>query len=911
MGHSLGGIVLKQALILASQQDRYANIFNATIGIIFFGTPHRGSKVADYGLMLARVPYALSLRDNPVLLEALKKGNEGLGKLTEEFKALMERGGKEVVSFYETKKEGVGIVKMLVVEKTSALLKSPDERDLPYEEAIPVTASHRDICRFASSADTTYKSAVQRIKNIYKARLGSRTEVKNEHYLVPHSVNPHFTGRDDIRRKLVTALIEDDWMGDEKQKRFVLHGLGGSGKTQISLKFAQDYKNRYCSIFWIDASSNELAQEGFMNIARTCKQEAQIESVKTWLSTKEHWLLIIDNADGPKLDVSKFFPPGTKGTILLTTRNPDFQKYATSGSYKVDEMSPDDAVSLLLKTSALQDQTDEERKSAEKVAKTLGNLALAIVQAGAVIRQGLVSLDGFCDLYSKRKKELLESGRQDSSVDYQRSVYTTWEISVRMIKDLKMDHADFALELLRHFSFMHFAGVDIDLFEAARNNTDSWVFSDIILKIPLIRMMISGWDPMLMAKALGLLVSFSLVTRDGTGAISLHPLVHEWSRERMPEEERVLAWKTTAITVALAIPLGLEIEDFQQRKSLLPHIDACLSHSTNILFSPGPDINDRMQVALNFSKAFRDQQFFYPGYRGFAFILAWVAYDLTMLGRYEDAIAIHEKRLHEARREDDDENIVGAMVGLAECYASLGDFQKAVDTCQESILKFQDSLGEEHGSMAISFHIMGRAYSSMKKKQPARKSFEKALEIRKRVYGSEHVGHIQLSLELAILYHDMRLFKKARALQDESIRLLQKFYGEENLNTVNAVAAGENFTRLSPVNALSFVQRKAKGLASTKKACQIVHSSEGEISVMGLTCMEQLAWDYYLCGALQKAQVLQLEVIKIKTEKWGKDHDSTVSSVDTMKKIRNAIMFRKMFYWWLPKGVLEKEWLRS
>jgi hypothetical protein len=29
------------------------------------------------------------------------------------------------------------------------------------------------------------------------------------------------------------------------QRRFVLYGLGGSGKTQVSLKFAQDNRDRY------------------------------------------------------------------------------------------------------------------------------------------------------------------------------------------------------------------------------------------------------------------------------------------------------------------------------------------------------------------------------------------------------------------------------------------------------------------------------------------------------------------------------------------------------------------------------------------------------------------------------------------------------------------------------------------
>ena len=51
VGHSLGGLVIKQALITArehehtlSEDDEYAKILRNTVGIVFLGTPHRGSE---------------------------------------------------------------------------------------------------------------------------------------------------------------------------------------------------------------------------------------------------------------------------------------------------------------------------------------------------------------------------------------------------------------------------------------------------------------------------------------------------------------------------------------------------------------------------------------------------------------------------------------------------------------------------------------------------------------------------------------------------------------------------------------------------------------------------------------------------------------------------------------------------
>lgn len=46
--HSLGGLVLKQALCIAHEQSyRYGSVIASVAGIVFLGTPHRGTSDAD------------------------------------------------------------------------------------------------------------------------------------------------------------------------------------------------------------------------------------------------------------------------------------------------------------------------------------------------------------------------------------------------------------------------------------------------------------------------------------------------------------------------------------------------------------------------------------------------------------------------------------------------------------------------------------------------------------------------------------------------------------------------------------------------------------------------------------------------------------------------------------------------
>ena len=68
----------------------------------------------------------------------------------------------------------------------------------------------------------------------------------NKYFEVPRNVSSIFTGREDICRDLRERCLPSDPPSAQKtQKRYVLHGLGGSGKTQICLKFAQDHRERY------------------------------------------------------------------------------------------------------------------------------------------------------------------------------------------------------------------------------------------------------------------------------------------------------------------------------------------------------------------------------------------------------------------------------------------------------------------------------------------------------------------------------------------------------------------------------------------------------------------------------------------------------------------------------------------
>ncbi|KAJ7761293.1 hypothetical protein B0H14DRAFT_2170909, partial [Mycena olivaceomarginata] len=188
----------------------------------------------------------------------------------------------------------------------------------------------------------------------------------------------------------------------------VLHGLGGSEKSQLAFKFLQDSQAHHCfsEIFYIDATNEQTIETDLKIVAPAVVGESAEASLH-WLESKqEEWLLLFDNADDVQLDISKFFPHCTLGNILITTRNQELCIHASAGS-RVSDMELEDAKDLLLQL-AYQGKSDKQEKLSSDEQEKLAELhcfALAISQAGGYIH-ARGKLSGYLKLYKSHRDQL-------------------------------------------------------------------------------------------------------------------------------------------------------------------------------------------------------------------------------------------------------------------------------------------------------------------------------------------------------------------------------------------------------------------------------------------------------------------------------------------------------------------------
>lgn len=597
----------------------------------------------------------------------------------------------------------------------------------------------------------------------------------------------------------------------------------------------------------------ENIEQGFLQIAKVCGLEKDVTVVKRWLSNAaEPWALIFDNADDPSLNISTYFPVGDRGIILITTRNPNCEIHATVGSCELGQMATDEAVSLVLKTAGVRDLTDASiREAAKQVVLTLGCLALAIVQAGAVIREGHLRIDEYCDIYYRRREELLKQQAVQGNEGYLYTVYTTWEVSIKMIERTSNEVGHDALELLRIFGFLHYNGIPEEIFHRAWGNLLQLeerlsVWPRLYQPKVLLRQSDSEWDVYPLRKALSVLSSYSLITRDQNSLISIHPLVHTWARDRLSILQREKTWIQTVSITTLSIPWNYQTADFWFRKSIMPHIDACLGfHPEGIhYFCDIGEYHVSMteSVALLFEKA----------------------------GRYQEALQLQEmvvetrkKNLGEEHRET-----LASMHNLVVDYSYVGRHQEALRLIETVVSASKNFLGEEHLYTLHSMQSLAIGYRNMGRHQEALSLMKTLVEMRKRLLGKEHPDTLFSMHNLAIDYSEMGQYQEALLLSKTIVEARKKVLGEEHPDTFRSMySLALHYDRMD---------QHQEALSLFKMVVKLNKRILGEEHIDTLRSMHGLALHYDDMGRRQEALELMETVINGMTKSLGNDHSYTV-----------------------------------
>ncbi|KIM22767.1 hypothetical protein M408DRAFT_322409, partial [Serendipita vermifera MAFF 305830] len=395
----------------------------------------------------------------------------------------------------------------------------------------------------------------------------------------PPLVSPYFVLRKKPWEVMVNYLVTAP---SSRQRIFPITGMGGCGKTQLVSYFLQEYPLLYAQTVYVDASSSSSIKSDLQTWVRTIGEgpdHGAWEDALRMLNAppqSEQWVLILDNADDPALDLKLFLPKNVNVTILVTSRNRNLSNLSTTKHLELGEMSADEALAVMRLASRRQmPLPDKELDSATTLMRELGYLAVALVQAGTYCYQLSSTIGEYLSLFKTHRTELMK-GRGNTSLDnYERAVYATLDLSYNK---LPQDAKDF----FHLISFFHHTEIPLSAFTRAADNDfedpqrylprpDSHTNTISDLKITLCNQ--GKWSDFTIQRIIGDLRSFSLVTAsslDNSLFLHLHPLIQTWSRDRSSN----LSQRFQAMAIQILVACGSN--DWSLNQYLLPHIQDTL-----------------------------------------------------------------------------------------------------------------------------------------------------------------------------------------------------------------------------------------------------------------------------------------------------------------------------------------------
>jgi tetratricopeptide (TPR) repeat protein len=593
---------------------------------------------------------------------------------------------------------------------------------------------------------------------------------------IPFQHNINFTGREQPMGELWAAFTSkqpDEW----KQ---VLWGLGGVGKTQIAIEHAYRHKDCYKVVHWLRSEERSNLASDYADLASDLdlpekglnEQKEIVNAVRRWLEKNSDWLLIFDNALDPG-DIKDFMPRGGDGRIIITSRNPDWESLAKRIEIKVFKRP--ESLKFLEERTGQQDG-----RSAEILANELGDLPLALEQAGAYINSTSISLLDYCELFQSQRKELWKD--EEPVIDYQQTIATTWSLSIDRVKEESPEAAD----LLNLCSFLAPEKIPIDLFSKGADD------------IPESLTALAS-DTLAVNRALRSLRRYSLVDVSGKN-ISVHRLVQAVIRDLLKESNKF--WAETALNlVNRAFPFNInDPKTWEETSLLLPHALAVAGHGEKFEVSLKKvarllnEVSVYKRIRAEFPEAKSaieraidiDIKVFGPGHPEVAINLSNLGNVLRDLGDLQGSKKNYERALEIDLKVygPDHPKVAIRLNNLGDVLQDLGDLQGAKKNYERALEIGLKVYGPDHPQVAIYANNLGGVLQDLGDLQGAKKNYERALEIGLKVYGPDHPNVAIRLNNLGSVLQDLGDLQGAKKNYERALEIFRKFFGENHPSTV-------------------------------------------------------------------------------------------------------------------------------
>ena len=587
--------------------------------------------------------------------------------------------------------------------------------------------------------------------------------------------NPEFTGRDSLLAGIYSRLSSGGTAVVQ-----ALRGMGGVGKTQIAIEYAHRFSSEYDLVWWIASEDSSLIADQLAALARQLRLvEPSAETatatamVKAYLRGNDRWLLVFDNAEEPAR--LREWLPGGLGHVVITSRAGGWDHIASMVS--VDVMARPEAIKML--RTCHPDLTPAE---ADQLAAALGDLPLALSQAGGFLAETASTVGDYLELLSEHAGDVLSEG---ATGDYPRPLAAAISLSENQLAG-----ADpVSLALLRLCSYLAPEIVPVDWLIKASQRED-------VLHSPLTELSPNRAGPVAIRRSVAAITRLGLATSSREG-LRLHRLTQAVTRDQLTVAERrdVQARSRTILTVNS--PGDPEDPaDWPRWARMMPHLLA-----VDPADSDDPSLRDltcdaawylieRGDAEASARLAADALEQWTTAKPGDTYHTLWAARALARAhrqqGRYAIAREIYERTLPVSREVlgEDHPHTLRLAHGFAINLHLMGENDQARQLQAETFARYSRVLGDNHPHTLHSANHLGVDHYALGEYAEARRIHEDTLRRYRTVVGDNHPDTLRSANNLAVDLRTLKSLDEARILQEDTLARRRKVLGESHPDTL-------------------------------------------------------------------------------------------------------------------------------
>ena len=219
------------------------------------------------------------------------------------------------------------------------------------------------------------------------------------------------------------------------------------------------------------------------------------------------------------------------------------------------------------------------------------------------------------------------------------------------------------------------------------------------------------------------------------------------------------------------------------------------------------------------------------------------------------------------------------MSGMVHC--SLREYNHAKELHEKALAIRKNIFGEDHPNAATSYNNLASVYYRLAEYNKAKELYEKALMIRKNNFGEDHADVAVSYSNLAPVYYSMGEYNQAKKLHKKALMIRKKLFGEDDVNVAMSYSA------LAPVHYSIGEYNQAKELH--EKALMIYKKNFDEDHAHVATSLNNLASVNITLGEYNQAKELQKKALMIRKKIFGEDHVNVATSYSNLASVYNRL----------------------